>query len=228
MSGVFATGFTGHTELMGLASVLVVEDDVFSRSLIVTVLEAAGLEVCHQTGHVNDATQFAREKPCDVALLDLDLGPGPTGFDLAVLLRRESATMGIVFLTSYLDPRLAGVDRALIPLGARFLRKTDLHDARMLVTAVVSAAHKPLSPQKYAFEAGPGLTDNQLTVLGMVASGKTTKDIAAEIGVSDKAVEASISRIHRVLEGASTGGSGTRVGLVRAFYAITGRTPPRG
>jgi two-component system, NarL family, invasion response regulator UvrY len=213
---------------MRVASVLVVEDDAFSRTLMVNVLEAATVHVVHATGNAAEAARVLKQSPCDVALLDLDLGPGPTGFDLAVVLRREAPRIGVVFLTSYLDPRLVGVEKGLIPVGSRFLRKSELDDAGILVKTVVSAAHKPLAPQKYSFGAGPGLTDNQLAVLSMVASGKSTKDIASQLGVSDKAVEASISRIHRVVEGSSGPGSGTRVGLVRAFYAITGRTPPRG
>ena len=213
---------------MGLASVLVVEDDAFSRTLIANVLQSATLDVVHTTGGVADAIRVAKQKPCDVALLDLDLGPGPTGFDLAVLLRREFPRLGIVFLTSYLDPRLVGVERAMIPVGTRFLRKSDLDDATLLVTTIVSAAHQPLARQKYSFDDSVGLTDNQLTVLSLVASGKSTKEIAAELGVSDKAVEASIARIHRVVGGPASKGGGTRVALVRAFYAITGRTPPRG
>jgi DNA-binding NarL/FixJ family response regulator len=225
---VLDAGAPRHTEPMGLASVLVVEDDAFSRTLIANVLQSATLDVVHATGRVADALRAAKHKHCDVALLDLDLGPGPTGFDLAVLLRREFPSLGIVFLTSYLDPRLVGVERGMIPVGARFLRKSDLDDATLLVTTIVSAAHQPLVAQKYSFDDIAGLTDNQLIVLSLVASGKSTKHIAAELGVSDKAVEASISRIHRVVGDSSDEGGGTRVGLVRAFYAITGRTPPRG
>jgi DNA-binding NarL/FixJ family response regulator len=217
-----------HTEPMGLASVLVVEDDAFSRTLIANVLQATTLDVVHATGRVADAIRAAKQKPCDVALLDLDLGPGPTGFDLAVLLRREFPRLGIVFLTSYLDPRLVGVERGMIPVGSRFLRKSDLDDATLLVKTIVSAAHQPMTAQQYSFDDTPLLTDNQLTVLSLVASGKSTKEIAAEMGVSDKAIEASISRIHRVVGDSAGESGGTRVGLVRAFYAITGRTPPRG
>jgi DNA-binding NarL/FixJ family response regulator len=217
-----------HTGDMGVASVLIVEDDVFARTLIAATLVAAKLEVIHATAHAADALATARKQRVDVAVLDLDLGPGPTGFELALVLRREFPTIGLVFLTTYKDPRLLGVRQGLIPPGARFLQKSDLSSPGPLVAAIISAKKTPCAPQSHRFEVESTLTDKQLRVLRMVAEGRSTRDIAEEMGVSDKAVEASISRVHRALGGDSGTTPGTRVSLVRAFYAIAGRTPPRG
>lgn len=212
---------------MSLASVLVVEDDQFVRTLLSSALVSANLTVVGATARAAQAITLARTASVDVAVLDLDLGPGPTGFELAIVLRREFPRMGIVFLTSYLDPRLIGVEHGLIPPGARFLRKDDVAEARAVITAVLQAKKSPLVPQRYQFDGGPRLTDNQLLVLRRVAEGRSTKEIAEELGVTDKAVEASIARVHRVVESVPSGSASTRVALVRAFYSITGRTPPR-
>ncbi len=216
-----------HTEHMSLASVLVVEDDQFSRTLIASALSSRNLAVVGATAKAAQALALARTTPVDVALLDLDLGPGPTGFELAIVLRREFSRIGIVFLTSYLDPRLVGVEQSLIPPGARFLRKSDVSDAGAVITAILQAKSRPLVVQRYQFGEGPRLTDNQIIVLRRVAEGRSTREIAEELGVTDKAIEASIARVHRIVESAPSGSASTRVALVRAFYAITGRSAPR-
>jgi DNA-binding NarL/FixJ family response regulator len=61
----------------------------------------------------------------------------------------------------------------------------------------------------------------------MVAQGTATKDIAAKTGVSEKAVEASISRVRTILGLKEKAGVNPRVSLVRAFYELTGKSPPR-
>jgi DNA-binding NarL/FixJ family response regulator len=227
MAGVGVPGILRHTGRMGLASVLVVEDDTFSRTLIVSTLEAQGVNVVASTASATDALKLARVGAIDVALLDLDLGPGPTGFELSVLLRRDNPRMGIVFLTSYQDPRLLIGGPSMIPVGSRFVQKSELRDPRPLVQIVLQAKSHPLAIQKARQDSGHSLTAHQLQVLKLVAAGKSTKDIARATNVSDKAVEATISRVQRILGSQNEQGTNTRVSLVRAFYAITGRTPPR-
>ena len=217
-----------HTKQMSAASVLVVEDDQFSRTLLCTALSAAGIAVLSASGRASVALAAARKVSPDVALLDLDLGPGPTGFELAIVLRREFPRIGIVILTSYLDPRLVGVEPGMIPPGAHFLRKSGLEDTTALVRTILQAQLKPVAVQRYRFASSPKLTPKQLLVLTLVAEGRATKEIARELGVSDKAVEASISRLHRALDITSAGATSSRISLVRAFYAMTGRGAPRG
>lgn len=212
---------------MSLASVLVVEDDTFSRTLITSSLQAAGVKVVFATAAAAQALGAARVKQVDVAVLDLDLGPGPTGFELAQVLRRELPRIGLIFLTSYSDPRLVGVKQQQVPVGARFLRKGELDDANKLVTLIMQAKARPLAAQNYAFGQGNPLSESQLQLLKLVARGLSTREIAEQLGVSEKAIEASISRVHGLLNLKPAIGPSKRIFLVRALYAITGRTPPR-
>ena len=213
--------------MMSLASVLVVEDDKFSRTLITSSLRAAGVKVVFATAVAAQALGAARAKQVDVAVLDLDLGPGPTGFELAQVLRRELPRIGLIFLTSYSDPRLVGVKQQQVPVGARFLRKGDLDDANNLVTLIMQVKARPLAAQNYAFGQGNPLSESQLQLLKLVARGLPTKEIAEQLGVGEKAIEASISRVHGLLNLKPAMGPSKRIFLVRALYAITGRTPPR-
>jgi DNA-binding NarL/FixJ family response regulator len=221
-------GNVRHTVAMGVASVLIVEDDTFSRTLIASTLAAHSLDVVGSTGQAAVGLELARLHTVDVALLDLDLGPGPTGFEVSVLLRREHPTIGIVFLTSYQDPRLLTGAPELVPPGSRFLQKSELTDSRVLVKAVLQAKASPCAVQPSRRPKKTELTPHQVHILRMVAEGLSSKDIAEQTGVSEKAVEGSISRIHRILATTDEPTGNKRVSLVRAFYALTGRTPPRG
>lgn len=206
---------------------LVVEDDTFSRTLITSTLRAANVRVAFATAQAAKAVFAARQQSIDVAILDLDLGPGPTGFELALVLRREFPQIGIIFLTSYTDPRLIGVTQQQVPVGARFLKKSELEDAAALISLVLQAKAKPLLLQKYSFGSASPLSDNQLQLLKLVSQGLSSKEIASELGVTEKAIEASISRVHKILNLKPSLGQSKRIFLVQAFYSITGRTPPR-
>ncbi|MCF8554500.1 MAG: response regulator, partial [Candidatus Nanopelagicales bacterium] len=83
---------------------LVVEDDAFTRTSIVGALSSSGIEVTDAVGTSAEAVNsFEINKP-NVVLLDLDLGYGPTGLDLARAFRIRNPNIGLVMLTTYSDP----------------------------------------------------------------------------------------------------------------------------
>jgi len=59
-----------------------------------------------------------------------------------------------------------------------------------------------------------------------VAEGLTTKEIASRTGVSEKAVEGTISRLHSMLDLPKDSSSNPRVQLARAYFALSGKKPP--
>ena len=81
--------------------ILLVEDEVFTRSTMKAALQLQGVEVVHDTGSVGSAMKIAEITKPDAALLDLDLGGGPNGIDLAFGLRRILPKIGIVLLTGF-------------------------------------------------------------------------------------------------------------------------------
>ena len=65
--------------------VLVIEDDSFTRSTLVGALAHLGVNVSFSTGSAGEGLEFVKQSKIDVALLDLDLGAGPTGIDLSLI-----------------------------------------------------------------------------------------------------------------------------------------------
>ena len=160
----------------------------------------------------------------DVALLDLDLGTGPTGLDLAEELRRRLPAIGIVLLTSYRDPRLAGVDLPDLPVGGVYLCKDEIEDLESVVSIIAMVRQLPLArrPEHGITARDQALTDVQIDVLSALASGATTAQIAKDRGVSEGAVEKTIARICERLEISRDPHINQRVQLVHAFNQMRG------
>lgn len=200
--------------------VLLVEDDDFTRSTLTAALERHGVTVTHAVSSARDALTLV-ELP-EVALLDLDLGPGPSGIDLAVALRERAPMIGLVLLTSYDDPRLIASDLPPAPRGTLHLRKREVGDVREVIAAIGSAAQRPIA---LARAEHADLSDTQIAVLRAVAEGLSTAEIARRRGVSPKAVEKTITQLcaHFGIERLST--HNQRVRLAAEYHALTGQVP---
>jgi DNA-binding NarL/FixJ family response regulator len=161
----------------------------------------------------------------DVAILDLDLGPGPTGADLAVKLRRTQPNLGIVLLTVCSDPRLVGVSQGELPLGTHYVLKDSLHDGEVLCDAARSAA------ASMAADVPAGSTyavprtdfgDAQMAVLRLIAQGYSNQEIARRRSVTVEAVERAITRLNRQLGLAAETDRSSRVMLANVYWAMAG------
>lgn len=212
---------------MGVLRVVVVEDDALLRTSLVAALPLQGIDVVGSADGAAGALELIRRVQPDAALLDLDLGVGPNGIDIARLLRAEYPAMGLVVLTGYADPRLAGASSAQLPEDVEYVVKSRLPDAALLGrilarsvarrTGQVSDLPAPLAPH-----APHDLTQVQLEVLRLVARGMSNAEIAAARSVSEKAVENTITRLCRRLGIASDAGSNARVLLTRYYFTMSG------
>lgn len=201
-------------------SLLLVEDDAFTRATLAAALKSYGLRSISAVGSAREALAF--EDLPEVAVLDLDLGPGPTGIDLAIALRERRPDIGIILLTSYDDPRLIAADLPAAPRGTRHLRKREIEDIAVVASTITAAATYPHAPT-----AVPSidLSEAQIEVLRAVAEGLSTAEIARQRGVSVNAVEHAITRLceHFGLERDSA--RNQRVRLAAEYHALTGQSP---
>ncbi|MEI6624117.1 MAG: response regulator, partial [Actinomycetes bacterium] len=184
----------------GAVKVLVVDDDAFARASVVTLVERHVGQVAAASGTAADALARFRPGVAQVAILDLDLGIGPTGVDLAVQLRKRQPDLAIVFLSVVPDPRLIGVDPSLVPAGSVYFVKSDLvsgSDLREAVALALLRVAGARSPQRQVPRSA--LTDSQVELLRLLADGYSNKEIARRRVVSEAAVERSITRlVHRL------------------------------
>jgi DNA-binding NarL/FixJ family response regulator len=211
---------------MSLGKVLIVEDERFTRTMLHTSISALGFDVVGACATAQQALATVNGGEVDVALLDLDLGPGPSGIDVAYAIRAAQPSVGIVFLTSFRDPRIKDPGERVLPPGAQFLVKGSLGEVETLRDVILLARHKPNSSAVTEL-ADSELTAHQVTVLRHVAAGRTNSDIAAEMKVSEKAVERTIQRIAEAL-GIDRSAGNQRVLLARSYAVMSGKSLPSG
>ena len=211
---------------MPLARVILIEDDLFTRSTISALLVHRGFDVVGQADSAEEGLLLQELCLPEVALIDLDLGPGPNGIDIAVALRKADPKIGIVMLTTFQDPRFADARNLPLPQGAKFLTKGELSDVSILVTAILQVQRNPLIAVRHHRKSLPLLTDGQIEILRLVSEGHTTASIALTRGVTEKSIEATLTRIHSNLGLPKEKQLNPRIQLTRAFLALVGKKPP--
>ena len=198
--------------------VLVVEDESFTRQLIVSALSQQGFEVS-DTDNASSAIQLVRQVEPNVVLSDLDLGSGANGLDLINLISREYPWIGLVVLTAHSDPVLVGVGR--VPDGATYLVKSAIQDLNQIGQAVYRSisnlafelkSQRPLDASELS---GPRFVSNsQAEMLRLLSNGLTNQAIAEQRGTSIRAVETMIQRTYKALGLTQNGSRNLRVEAV--------------
>ena len=203
--------------------VLVVDDDAFALATLCASLQYMRLEVVGKATTAREALALQRVVDPQVALLDLDLGPGPNGIDLAHALRVAQPDIGLVLLPTYRDPRLVPPGMVTPPIGMGYLAKGDVTDVVQLREQVFTVAREPRKRRRWASDALPELSDLQIEVLRSLAAGLSTQAIAAERGVSTSAVEQTITRLYEAFDMPRDPEHNQRVRLARAYLELAGK-----
>lgn len=205
-----------------MSRVLIVDNHAFTLSTLNAALQVPGMSTLACASAREALAQAPTFLP-EVAVLDFDLGTGPTGIDLALRLRELFPQLGIVLLTSYRDPRLHSSGLPSLPTGVIYLCKSDLSDVNALMQAIALVRHIPLVRRNSVFKprgASAVLTDTQVQVLIDVASGATNAHIAKSRAVSESAVEQMIARIIERLQIEKDSELNPRVQLTRVCQQL--------
>lgn len=208
---------------------LVVDDDDFVRFLLTRTLADFGFDSVDDSSTAAEGLTLARRRTPDLAVLDLDLGPGPTGIDLAYGLRKAFPAIGIIILSSYQDPRLLGANRE-IPDGGIYLSKRDVGDVEILRKAIDEVIGAPRGKRQGAPElklSGRKLSDNQVEIMRLVAEGHSNAEIARRRILTEAAVEKAIARLIKQLELTPSKDKNARVLITQAYFALIGSTQVR-
>jgi len=203
--------------------VLVVEDESLLRALIMTALESDGF-VVRGAANAAEARSIADDFDPDVALLDIELGNGPSGIDLSMVLRKTNPEIALVFLTHIPEPRVVGIDNKAIPRNAAYLVKDRVAEPGMVKSAIEAALRDRVGREFRDDKKTHQLSEvsrSQLEVLKLVALGRSNTEIAESRGTTVRAVE---NLVKRALEaaGINSGEGNTRVVAAREFIKVAG------
>lgn len=183
-------------------TLLVVDDHEVVRAGLRLLLDGVdGIEVVGEAGSVEEAVrETARLQPA-VVLMDLRL-PDGTGLDACRDILSATPGTRILFLTSYSDEQ--AIMSTVLAGAAGYLLKEIGH--RELVRAIRdAAAGRPILDPRIAqpvmtkVQHSAGLSPQEKRVLALVVEGKTNKEIAAALGLSEKTVKNYLSNIFQKL-----------------------------
>ena len=174
----------------------------------------------HEAENSQQAMDIVLQQPLDLVLLDINM-PGRSGLEVLEQIRQERPKLPVLVLSAYPEE-----DYALrcLKLGAAgYLTK------RSASAELLSAARKALTGGKYvttslaeklaaaltegaSATAHESLSNRELQVLRLIAAGRSIKQIAAELSLSEKTVATYRTRISEKM------GLATNVELTR--YAL--------
>ena len=169
---------------------LLVDDHQIVRSGVRKVLEATGtIEVVGEASGVRDALAQARALHPDVVVLDLTLSDG-SGLDVIADLREGGAR--VVILSMQDEPAYA---RKAFELGAQGYVVKDAADDE-LASAIDTVlgdriyVHPSIAARLVMAEPEDDLTDREREILRFIALGYTNQEIAGQLFLSVRTIEA--------------------------------------
>ncbi|MBL9039127.1 MAG: response regulator transcription factor [Archangium sp.] len=182
--------------------IVLADDHTLVRAGVRALLERlGGVEIVGEASDGREALELVRAHKPDLALLDIAM-PNLNGLDAAERLSRESPRTKVVILSTHaneayvvhaLKSGVAGYmlkDACVeeLPLMLRAVAKGQVYLSAGISTQVVEAMRQRADGEAPGSAVDP-LTPRQREILQLVAEGKTTKDIAALLGLSVKTVD---------------------------------------
>jgi len=180
------------------ALIHVVDDDASFRTAIERRLRLAGYDVATYASaqHLLDSLPDDSARSC--ILLDVWI-PGLSGLDLQIRLRDAGSTLPIVFLTGHAD--IATTVQAIKAGAEDFLTKPISSERLMDAIERALVRHEADRKQLVKIERLGGLvarlTQRERQVFSLIVRGKINKQIAHELGATERTVKA---HRHQVME----------------------------
>ncbi|MER6469915.1 response regulator transcription factor [Streptomyces collinus] len=207
--------------------VLIVDDHQVVRRGLRTFLEVQDdIEVVGEAADGAEGVARAEELRPDVVLMDVKM-PGTDGIDALRRLRELDNRARVLIVTSFTEQRT--VVPALRAGAAGYVYKDVDPDALAGAIRSVHAGHILLQPEvagallsQDEVNSGQGrgnsLTDREREVLGLIADGRSNREIARALVLSEKTVKTHVSNILMKLDLADR----TQAALWAVRHGMTG------
>lgn len=203
---------------------LLVEDEALMSALLASSLRGAGFEVA-SASNAADARKAVETFDPDIMLIDIFLGSGPSGIQLANAVSQTHPEVGLLLLTKFKDSLSSMHDLGELPPNCGFLRKDLVADTEHLIAAIeaVLGDRADEARQEMAVNGGVGdLNKKQQQVLRLLAEGLTNSEIANRTDLSVKSVERYLAQIFDELGISAENGVNQRVEAARRYYLTAG------
>ena len=188
--------------MSGPIRVLSVDDQRMVREGLALVLGLLpGVEVVGTASGGEEAVRMAGELRPDVVLMDLNLGRGPGGAEVTARLRALAEPPQVLVLTTYDTEAdiLSAIDAGASGYLLKDAPPEDLFRA-IRGTARGEVVLAPAVAARLVKRSGPLLTDREVEILGLLATGQSNRELAKRLFVSEATIKSHLSHIYTKLE----------------------------
>ncbi|WP_438482389.1 response regulator transcription factor [Oleiharenicola lentus] len=199
--------------------VLVLDDHPLMReSLARLAVETLGAEIVGEAGTCLEGVALARRHLPDLIIVDVMLADG-NGLDLLQTLRSELPATRFAVVSSFLDEDYATRARTAGAHGYACKEKPRSELAAMLRAACADGSTAPFAAHTTSVDPLAALSEREMGVFQLIGRGRSTREIAAALGISFKTAEVHRENIKRKL------GLSNSVALVQraTLWVNTGR-----
>ena len=187
-----------------MIKILVADDHaVVRQGLKQIVADTNDIVVAGEASNGHEALDKILKNDYDVVVLDITM-PGRSGLDILTELKSHKLDTPVLVLSMHPESQYAV--RVLKVGAAGYLTKESASEELVAAIRKVSLGHKYVSSslaEKLAFDLETGaekplhqvLSDREYRVMCMLASGKTTREIANELMLSTKTVSTYRARV---------------------------------
>ena len=183
-----------------LTRIGIVEDNDLLRLSLGTSLGQENIEIVFSVSTALEALELIETAKIDVLIADLHLGETINGIDVSLLWQKAHPDLGVVYLTSYEDPRLiSGGKSPVMADNSVYVTKSSISEIDQLVQAINLSLEKKGAPKNARTGPLAKLTDVQMETLSLLALGHSNKEIARIRGINEESVAISLNRISKAL-----------------------------
>lgn len=165
-------------------SVLIVEDELISAMSISELLEQEDYIIAGIAKDADTAMRICSEKTPQVVICDINIKGSVNGIELAKQIR-EMYNSQVVFLTAYTDT--STVESAAATDPVMYVIKP--YNDRQLLVAVQMAFHRLYKNRLPIRNSSLLLTSREMEIAQLVAQGMSSKQIAAQLFISEETVK---------------------------------------
>jgi two-component system response regulator NreC len=186
--------------------IILADDHALVRQGIKSLLEREGLQVVAEASDGREAIRQAEALSPDIVIMDIGM-PTLNGMEAARELAKCCPKIKPILLTQHDEPQYVS---AALSAGVKgYVLKSQISAELLHAIQQVLRGHVYLSPgisgsvlAAYNSKERPAdpLTSRERQVLQLIAEGKSTKDVAALLGVSVKTAESHRSRLMQKLD----------------------------
>lgn len=184
---------------------LIAEDHTLvSQGLEVMLSMAEGVDLVGVVSTGEAAVERAEREHVDVILMDVNLGKAMNGIEATRLVKEKAPSTRVLILTMFTDP---GTVAEAVKAGADgYLSKGASKEVVVQAIKDVAEGKSVLDPNvtegifgRIGGRDPQALTDRELTVLQELTHGKSTREVAEHIHVSEETVKTYLKQIFRKL-----------------------------